>query len=290
MIRTILVFTLFTVLGWAKSSVCVSIPPQAYFVKKIAGDKADITVLIPPGASPATYAPKPSQMKAIKKASLYFTIGVPFEKNWLERFRSLNPKLKIIDMAQDIKKIPMQNHLDHESETDEAHDTHEHHDHAGLDPHVWLSPTLVAKMAEVIKDTFVREDPQNSAFYAENYQKFLKEIEAIRTKIANLLSHLKEKEFIVFHPSFGYFAGEFGLKQIAIEREGKEPGLRYMKRVIAFAKKHGIKTIFVAPQFSQKSARYIARAIGGKVESIDPLAYDWERNIMEIAKSFEKAD
>ncbi len=289
MIRSILVIFFFSVFGWAKSSVCVSIPPQAYFVKKIAGDKADITVLIPPGASPATYSPKPSQLRAIKKASLYFTIGVPFEKNWLERFKSINPKLKIVDMTRDITKIPMQNHLDHDTEQ-HGHDSHGHHAHAGLDPHVWLSPALVEKMAEVIKETFIKEDPKNSAFYRQNYQNFLREIEEIRSKIAKILSGLKQKEFIVFHPSFGYFCEEFGLKQVAIEKEGKEPSLRYMKRLIDFAKKHGIKTIFVEPQFSQKSARYIAKAIGGKVQSIDPLAYDWERNIMEIAKSFEKAD
>jgi zinc transport system substrate-binding protein len=289
MIRSILVIFFFSVFGWAKSSVCVSIPPQAYFVKKIAGDKADITVLIPPGASPATYSPKPSQLRAIKKASLYFTIGVPFEKNWLERFKSINPKLKIVDMTQDITKIPMQNHLDHDTEQ-HGHDSHGHHAHAGLDPHVWLSPALVEKIAEVIKETFIKEDPKNSAFYRQNYQNFLREIEEIRSKIAKILSGLKQKEFIVFHPSFGYFCEEFGLKQVAIEKEGKEPSLRYMKRLIDFAKKHGIKTIFVEPQFSQKSARYIAKAIGGKVQSIDPLAYDWERNIMEIAKSFEKAD
>ena len=290
MIRSLLLTLLFTVFAMAQTRVCVSIPPQAYFVKKIAGDKADVTVLIPPGASPATYSPKPSQLKAIRNASIYFTIGVPFEKNWLDRFKSINPSLKIVDMTRNITKMPMSHGLEaHEHETKE-HDTHASHVHTGLDPHVWLSPPLVTKMAEVIKETFVKEDPKNSAFYEKNYERFLHEIERLQQQIAAKLSNVKQKSFIVFHPSFGYFAKAFGLHQIAIEKEGKEPSLRYMKRIIDFAREHGIKTIFVEPQFSQKSARYIARAIGGKVVSIDPLAYDWEKNMAEIAESFEKAD
>ncbi len=285
MMRTILFFLLFSVFAIAHTKVCVSIPPQAYFVKKIAGDKADVTVLIPPGASPATYSPKPSQLKAIRDASIYFTIGVPFEKNWLDRFKSINPTLKIVDTTRNITKMPMSHGLEaHE------HEAHEGHRHEGLDPHVWLNPALVAKMTEVIKETFVEEDPKNSAFYEKNYQRFLHDIERLQQQIAAKLSALKQKDFIVFHPSFGYFAKAFGLHQIAIEKEGKEPSLRYMKRIIDFARKHEIKTIFVEPQFSQKSARYIARAIGGKVVSIDPLAYEWEKNMLEIAESFEKAD
>lgn len=284
MIKTILVLLfIFTTALFAKLDVCVSIPPQAFFVKQIAGDRVHTTVLIPPGASPATYAPKPSQLKAIKKASLYLTIGVPFEKNWLARFQSINPNLHIIDMTQGIEKMPMQDHLE------ETHADDDHH-HTGLDPHVWLSPSLVAKMAKTVRDTLSDADPAHAAEYDGNYRHFLSEIEALKKEISRRVSSLRQKTFIVFHPSFGYFAREFGLRQVAIEKEGKEPSLRYIKRVIDFAKAHGIKTIFVEPQFSQKSARTIAKAIGGKVISIDPLAYAWDKNMVEIAQSFEKAD
>ncbi len=266
---------------FAKIDICVSIPPQAYFVKKIADDLANVTVLIPPGSSPATYTPKPSQLKAIKKASLYFTIGVPFEKNWLKRFRSINPSLVVVDMTEGIKKEPLQNALEHEH-------IHEHH-HGAFDPHVWLSPKLALTLASNITAILSQKDPAHQNIFKQNYTDFKKSIALLQQKISKKLENLPQKEFIVFHPSFGYFAKEFGLSQVAIEKEGKEPSLKYIKRVIDFAKKHQIKTIFVEPQFSQKSARYIAKQINGNVASIDPLAEDWEQNLINIANSFEKA-
>lgn len=286
MIRAILVTLFFATSLFAKLNICVSIPPQAYFVDKIAGDLADVTVLIPPGSSPATYTPKPSQLKAIKKAQIYFTIGVPFEKNWLDRFKSINHKLKIVDMTAGIKKRPLHNPLAHASP--ESHD--EHHHHGTLDPHVWLSPKLALILAKNVADTLSQEDPEHQKLYQTNYQAFTKSVRELEAKIAEKLKRIKQKSFIVFHPSFGYFAEAFGLQQVAIEKEGKEPSLRYIKRVIDFARKHNIKTIFVAPQFSQKSARYIAKQIGGKVVAINPLAYEWDKNLLEIAQSFEKAD
>jgi zinc transport system substrate-binding protein len=285
MIRTILVTLFFLTSLFATPHVCVSIPPQAYFVDKIAGDHATVTVLIPPGSSPATYTPKPSQIKAIKDAQIYFTIGVPFEKNWLERFKSINPDLKIIDMTKGIKKEPLHNPLVHHDNTHE-----DKHHHGTLDPHVWLSPKLALILAKNVADTLSKEDSAHQKTYEENYKAFAKSLKRLEAKISKILKGVKQKTFIVFHPSFGYFAKAFGLQQVAIEKEGKEPSLRYIKRVIDFAKKNHIKTIFVEPQFSQKSARYIAKQIGGKVIPIDPLAYDWDKNLLEIAQSFEKAD
>jgi len=281
MIRTILATLFFVTTLMANTNICVSIPPQAFFVKKIAGSYADVTVLIPPGSSPAAYTPKPSQLKAIKNASVYFTIGVPFEKNWLARFQSINPNLKVIDMTKGITKKPLHNPIE----------THEHdHHHDALDPHVWLSPTLSLALAKNVLETLSTIDPKHKKYFEENYQKFQKEVHELKEQITQKLQNLKNRTFIVFHPSFGYFADEFNLHQVAIEKEGKEPSLKYIKRVIDYANKNHIKTIFVEPQFSQKSARYIARQIDGEVASIDPLAYEWDTNLMDIANSLEKAN
>jgi zinc transport system substrate-binding protein len=272
----IILITLSTLIH-AKMQVCVSILPQAFFVQKIAGDLVDIEVLVKPGASPATYAPKPSQLKRISDASIYFTIGVAFEKNWLPRFGSINDKMKLIDTTKEIEKISMLQH---------AH-KHDEHSHKGLDPHVWLDPILVASQVKIITQTLVKEDSKNSKIYQKNEQKFTKELKEIDTKIKKIISNVKQKEFIVFHPSFGYFAKRYGLEQVAIEKEGKEPSVKYIKKVIDFAKEHQIKRVFVAPQFSQKSAKQIAKQIGGSVQSINPLAKKWDENILNIAKSFE---
>lgn len=278
--KIIIVLITLTTLLSAKMQVCVSILPQAFFVQKIAGDLVNIEVLVKPGSSPATYAPKPSQLKLISDASLYFTIGVAFEKNWIHRFSSINDKMKLIDTTKEIEKISMKS--DHHEE-----EGHEGHHHKGLDPHVWLDPMLVVSQVDVIADALAKEDPKNSKIYLQNRENFIKELKVIDEEIKMILSKIKNKEFIVFHPAFGYFAKRYGLEQIAIEKEGKEPSVKHIKKVIDFAKEHEIKRIFVAPQFSQKSAKQIAKHIGGSVKSINPLSEKWDENILNIAKSFE---
>ncbi len=275
-----IVITLITLVSFmsAKVQVCVSIPPQAFFVQKVAGDLADVTTIVKPGSSPSTYSPKPSQLKLISNASLYFTIGVAFEQTWLPKFSDINKNLKLIDTTKGIKKIFMQ-------ESDHKHDGDHHHE--GSDPHVWLDPTLVISQIKIIAQALAKEDPKNSTYYLQNAKNFTKELKDIDKQIKKILKNQTKKEFIVFHPSFGYFAKAYGLKQIAIEKEGKEPSVKYIKKIIDFAKENGIKTIFIAPQFSQKSAKQIANQIDGRVKSIDPLSDKWDKNILNIAKSFE---
>ena len=260
----------------ASMHVAVSIQPQKYFLEQIMGEESNITVLVPTGSSPATYAPKPSQLKALKKASLYFSIGVAFEEGWLPRFQSINKDMPIIDTCKNITKRSI------------SHTNGEHH-HVGLDPHIWLSPKLVMIQAKTIKDALSTYNPDQKEKYEKNYAAFIKKLEALDTKMKNILSPLKQKSFIVFHPSFGYLADDYGLTQIAIEKEGKEPSLRHIKRVIDYAKEKNIKTIFVAPQFSQKAATQIAKQVGAEVVTINPLAQEWETNLLKVAKSFEEA-
>jgi zinc transport system substrate-binding protein len=255
--------------------VCVSILPQKFFVKQVAGDLVDVEVLVKPGASPATYTPKPSQLKTIQNAQLFFTIGVAFEKNWLPRFLSINPDIKLIDTTKGIKKQSL-NH-------------HEHNDkkeHTGLDPHIWLAPMLVVKQVDTITKALIQKDPKHADTYRKNSEHFIKKLKEIDAQIKEILKDVKQKEFIVFHPSFGYFANAYGLTQIAIEKEGKEPSLKYIAKVINFAKEHNIQTIFASPQFSQKSAKQIAKHINANVKTINPLAENWDENILKIAKSF----
>jgi zinc transport system substrate-binding protein len=264
MIRYIFLLFLTTVI-YASPAVVVSIQPQEFFVSKIMGDDKDIFVMIPSNSSPATYKPKPSQLKSIKKASIYFSIGVPFEKNWLSRFTSINPNIMIVDTSKGIKKI-------------------------GKDPHIWLDPKLVKIICKNIKDALIKTFPQNSSKYQKNYETFSKELDNIDQNIRDITSKIKQKNFIVYHPSFGYFAASYGLNQVAIENEGKKPSLKYELKIINFAKKHHIKTIFISPAFSKKQAKFIANKVGANVEVIDHLAKNWHENILKIARSFEKAD
>jgi zinc transport system substrate-binding protein len=280
--------------------VFVSIVPQKYFVEQIGKDLVDVQVMVHPGASPHTYEPKPLQMAALSKAKLYFSIGVTFENAWLNKIASSNPNLLIVHTDEKIQKIPMSAHNhdddnDHNQEGDhhhgeEAHGKesgHNHHHHSGIpDPHIWLSPPLVKIQALTILGALQQVDPVNSSTYEANYKDFIAEIDLLHAGLENTFSGKERTPFMVFHPSWGYFAKAYRLKQVPIEVEGKDPKPAQLMEIIKYAKLHGIKVIFVQPQFSTRSADLVAKEISGKVVSIDPLAFNWAENLRKVASIF----
>lgn len=267
----------------AAQTVTVSILPQKYFVEQIAKDFLHVNVMVAPGASQHTYEPKPAQMKELANSDAYFTIGDGFEKAWLPKFHNASPKMLIVDSIKGIEKIAMAEHH-HEGEKAGAHQDHEEE---SLDPHVWLDPILVKTQAKNIYDALVTLYPAQTAEFTKNYEAFIVSIDALDASIQKTLSDIKSRKFIVFHPSFGYFAKRYNLEQIAIEVSGKEPKPSELATIIKEAKEENAKVVFVAPQFSQKSAVSIAKQINGKVVPIDPLAYAWSENLLSIAKTFQ---
>jgi zinc transport system substrate-binding protein len=264
-----------------KLEVTVSIVPQAYFIEKIAHDKVNVNVMVQPGFSPATYEPKTSQMKALSQSDVYFSIGVPFERVWLQRFKSANKNLAFVDTTKAIKKRSIDKHR-HE---DEHGHGHHHEEQKSLDPHVWLDPILVKQQAKTMYETLSRLDTNNAAFFKQNYEAFLQELDTLHDELQTLLATAKHKAFMVFHPSWGYFAQRFDLKQIAVEVSGKEPKPNQLVELIHEAKENNIKTVFVAPEFSQKSAQVIAKSIDGSVFAISPVAKNWDENLRFFAAS-----
>ena len=263
-----------------KLPVFVSILPQKYFVQKIGGNLVDVSIMVKPGASPATYEPKPRQMSHISKSKIYFAIGVPFEKTWLKKIAAINTGMLVVHTDEGIKKIPMPANL-HAAEG--YSEQMQHPEHGSLDPHIWLSPPLVKIQAQHILQAFLTVDPVHRSQYEANYHRFLNEIDAIHYELKHILSGQAGSRFMVFHPSWGYFAGTYGLEQVAIEIEGKNPKPAQLKELINQAETYGIKVIFVQPQFSTKSADLIAKEIGGKILFVDPLAEDWPANLREVA-------
>ncbi len=272
-----------------KPLVFVSILPQKYFVEKIAGDLMDVSVMVMPGASPATYEPSPKQMADLEKSKAYFSIGVPFEATWLKRFAGANPKMTLIRTDSGITKRPMVAH--HHHEKGEHHSDHEAPAHGILDPHVWLAPEQVRTVAKNICDGLIQVDGAHKADYEANLQSFLKEIDSLDAKIKQILAPLPKNKriFMVFHPSWGYFAKEYGLKQIPIESEGKEPSPKELVEIVQHGRKLGIPVVFVQPQFSDKSAKVIASEMGAKVVPLNPLAEDWAANLLKVAEAFQSA-
>jgi len=293
--------------AWAQSgpTVFVTVPPQKYFVEKISGGRAAVRIMVPPGANPHTYEPKPRQMAELADAAAYFTVGDTFDSIWLPRILGASPDIAVVHTAEGVRKIPMPDGNEHDAEERQndadSHDHgaggghaeggHEGHGHGALDPHIWLDPSLVRIQAGNIRDGLAAIDPAGAAAFAENTAAFLGELDALDAKIRAILNPIPadRRTFLVFHPSWGYFARAYGLNQAAIEMEGKEPSPRDMMRIIAMAKKTGARVIFVQPQFSEKSAAVIARQIGARVVRLDPLAENWADNLLAAARAFAEA-
>lgn len=271
--------------------IFTSIAPQKLFVQQIGKDRVSVQVMVPAGGNPATYEPKPRQMADISKTSLYFAIGVPFENVWLEKIAAANPAMRVIRTDRGIQKIPMAAH--HRHGRRDGHPGNDQKnpggaDGSGLDPHIWLSPDLVKIQAATILAALEQLEPSRQNAYRANFHQFIARIDELDARLKSIFAGKQGQQFLVFHPSWGYFANAYGLEQVAIEIEGKDPKPAQLQELIAHALGKGIKMVFVQPQFSTKSAKLIARAIGGQVAFADPLAEDWFNNLMEVAGQFEK--
>ncbi len=272
----------------AKLPVFVSILPMRYFTERIGGEFVDVSVMVQPGASPATYEPKPRQMAALSGAALYLAVGAPFEQAWLPRIQAANPAMRVAHVDAGIQKLPMAAHHHEEEETEHA-DTagHAKHEHDGLDPHIWLSPMLAKPMAQTIRRELSKADPAHAPVFRANFATLEKEIDAFDMELHDLFESIppEQRTFMVFHPSWGYFAMNYNLRQIPIEFEGKEPTPRILQELMEEASEHGIRTIFVQPQFARKSAQAIADHMQGTVITADPLAEDWFDNLRTVARA-----
>ncbi len=263
--------------------ITVSIPPQEYFVKKIGGDRLNVNVMVSPGDNYHVYEPKPQQLTQISKSSAYVTLGIPFETAWLEKLKVANPKLLIIDSGKNIERLPITEH-DHHGEEE----SHREEETEKFDSHIWLSPELVKIQAKNITDGLITIDPENQEYYENNLDNFLGEIEKLDQQITDNLAGIKNRKFIVFHPSWAYFAKDYNLEQIPIEVGGQEPSAAELGAIIEQAKKEGIKVIFAQPEFSSKSAETIAKQINGQVLLITPLSEDWANNLLKISETFKQ--
>ena len=283
--------------------VFVSIAPQKYFVERVGGRLVNVSVMVPPGASPHVYEPKPDQMRTLAQAQIYFALGVEFENTLLPKIGELHPELRIVHTDAGIEKLPMiRHHHDHDNDPGKNHGHgHDHgksHDHGhghdgqhqgGLDNHIWLSPDLVRIQARHILEALTVLDAAHAPVYEANFTAFMADLDALDADIRHTLAGKQQAAFMVFHPAWGYFARHYGLEQIPVELEGKEPRAQDLQHLIQRAKAEGIRVVFVSPQFSTRSAETIASAIGGRTIAINPLAENWMENMRAVADTFKQA-
>lgn len=250
-------------------TVAVSILPQQFIVDRISGGTVESFVMIPPGASPATYEPSSSQMRNLSHSDVYFRIGhIAFEHAWMSRFRSNNTEMLVVDLSKDLELLETAKHT-------HVHENTEKGEHHAVDPHTWTSPANMKMMANEVFKTFSTLLPENEEAYQANLDHLNAAIDSVDNYLKQVLEPLPQREFYIFHPALGYFAQEYGLEQIPIEVEGKEPSAAYMKDLVDDSKEKEIGIILVQKQFPMDKAKVIAEEIDAELIQIDPLAYNW---------------
>ncbi len=249
----------------------VSIPPQQGILERLGGSEVFVTVLIPPGRSPATFEPGPRQLTAILRSDLLLPLGLPFERTVTARIEKMAPGLEVCRAAAS------------------DFDAVVHGQRSSMDPHFWLDPVLATEYARNVVRCLDRLRPDSAPLFETNLEAFAGELGELDRRITRRLEPYKGRRFYVFHPAFGYFARRYGLEQIAIEHEGKNPTGRQLADVIEHARTDGVRTIFVQPQFADSSAQAVASAIGATIVPLDPLPRDVVTGIERIADAVVQA-
>ncbi len=246
--------------------VMVSVLPQQYVVDRIAGELVQVEVMIPPGASPHSYEPSLAKLSRLQDAALYVKVGhpnFPFEAAWLGGMLAEAPGLPVVDASAGL-------------ESREG------------DPHVWVAPRHVERLAIQVESALEKILPEHRDTLQANLAAFRTEIDVLDQEIRATLADKRGREFLVFHPAWGYFANAYGLEQLAIEHENKEPDPRELEALIEQARADGIQVVFVQPQFDPAAARTVANEIGARVEPLDALAYDWAANLRRAARALDE--
>lgn len=262
--------------------VVVTVPPQAYLVERIGGERVATEVMMPSGSSEETYSPSPRQMVALSRADLYVLVGHPallVERRHVLPALAADPGVTVVDMSAAME-------LEAEAEEEED-DPPGAHDHAGgeHDPHIWTSPRLMRSAAVTIAQELARRDPAGAAAYRARLASFLSELDTLDREIRRELAGLSRRRFLVTHPAWGHFAADYGLEQVAIEEEGKEPSPARLVALIEAAREEGVTAVFTQEGLPAGAARAVAREIGARVVSLDPLARDWLDNTRKTARA-----
>ena len=267
-------------------AVSAGLPPIAYLANRIGGEFIHAKSVLPEGRSPHDYAPGPHDIRAAAASKLFLTTRMPFEHSLLRPLA--NGNVKVIDVSEGIQRIPFGADCEHTHNEDphagHAHGPGEPCSEDGLDPHVWLSLDNAIRIAENIEKAYSALDPAHAAVYRANCETLTRELAALKKEVMQELAPYAGGEFYVYHPAFGYFAHMTGLGQAAIELGGREATPAHLAGIIRRAREHGVRVIFVQPQFNPASARALSQAIGGEVVGMDPLVADLPANIREMTR------
>lgn len=255
--------------------ISVTIEPQRYFVEQIAGETFQVNCLTPSGQSPETYDPTPQQLMNVGRSVAYFRIGyIGFEQAWMPRLEEQNPQMQVFDLSAGMELI----------ENPETHEA-EGHPHGAIDPHVWTSFGGARVIAANVRDALTALAPEHQSLYQQRYDSLMVDMAQTEAEVRQMLAPLRGTAFIIYHPALTYFAHEFGLTQLCIELDGKEPSPAQLATLIETAREQQVRVVFIQQEFDQKNAELIAEETGCRLVRINPLAYDWKEGLVQLAKA-----
>lgn len=256
--------------------VTVSIEPLRYVVEHIAGKDVRVNVLTPAGASPETYQPTPRQLVDLDNSRAYIKVGtLGFEKTRLEQMMANTPHLLQVNASVGIDSLP---------------DVCSDHDHGdgGADPHTWMSCVNMRKIAANVCEALCQEDTARVDDYTRNLAAFNNKIDSVDSVVKASLANVKSRTFLIYHPALGYFARDYGLHQLSVEQDGKEPSAARIAQLIDDCRRDSVHTIFIQKEHAGRAARRISEATGIPVVGINPLSYYWDVQMVNIAKALAK--
>ena len=259
-----------------KPILTVTLEPLRYFTEAIAGDNYEVVSMVPKGSSPESYDPTPQQLVNLSKSQAYFRIGyIGFEQAWMKKLEANCPNMKVYNTSKGIDLI-----------RDKGHWHGDHFHEGGVEPHVWNS----TQNALIIADNIYQALCELDSTHQEDYRKRLDVLkQTIRQTDANVRTLLENADstFLIYHPALSYFARDYGLKQVSIEEGGKEPSPAQLKTLIETCRNENVHTIFVQQEFDQRNAQLIANELGVNIVSINPLSYDWVKEMIRIAEALK---
>ena len=231
-------------------NIMVSVYPLKEFASKIAGDKAEVTTMVPDNMEPHDYEPKTKDFQALMQSDAFIYNGLGLE-SWVD---SVNNIIK----DKDVLIVDSSDGIDVRKEGDI------------IDPHCWLSLKEAQKQAENIKNTLVELDNDNKDYYEQNYELFANELEDLYNEYKEKFDSIENKNFVTGHAAFGYLCRDFGLQQKSVENllsEG-EPTPKQLEELVSFCKENNIKTIFSESLASPKVSETLAKEVGAEVVPI----------------------
>ena len=256
-----------------KRMITVSILPQKFMLKKIVGDRFEISCMLNEGNNPEAYEPSMTHLMNIEHSVAYFCIGyIGFEDAIVGKAHVNNPNLKIFNTSKGVEVIHG-THFSPEGEHNEA------------DPHLWTSVANAIKISQNMLAAVVELDPDNADEYTRNFNTFKSELDSLDSRIKSQLAGKQGSAFLVWHPSLSYFARDYGLRQVSLEYEGKEIPIDKLKQNIDAARESGAHVLFVQREFDSRQAETIGEELGVKMVKINPMSYNWETELENIANA-----